>query len=84
MHLVAIALIVLSIGLVMGPATLHRKLEPRRVTERFLTISSRLLLWSMPALGICRGAHIVARRIFTSLALAALFAGALLAVLLVP
>jgi hypothetical protein len=85
MHLVAIALIVLSIGLVMGPAALHRQLEPRTVTERFLTISSRLLLWSMPplALGICLDVHIVARVILTSPTVAVVIAGALLAVLLV-
>jgi hypothetical protein len=46
-HLVAIALVAIAVALVMAPAAFHRQTGPDRVTEHFLRLSSRLLLWSM-------------------------------------
>src|SRR4029079_2877277 len=47
LHLVAVALVALSAGLVMTPAAFHREVEPHDVSERFLRISTALLLASM-------------------------------------
>lgn len=83
LHLGAIALVVLSMGLVMAPAALHRQAEPRTVSGRFLNAGSRLVLWSLVplALGICLDAYLVARTILHAPAWAATLAAALLAVL---
>jgi hypothetical protein len=63
LHLGAITLVVVAVALVMTPAALHRQLEPRSVSRRFITLSSRLLLWSMVplALGIGVDLYLVAR-----------------------
>src|SRR5438477_5579798 len=47
MHLGAIILVAIAIALVMAPAALHRQSEPREVSERFVWLSSNLLLASM-------------------------------------
>ncbi|HYG54621.1 MAG TPA: DUF6328 family protein [Burkholderiales bacterium] len=79
MHLGAIALVVLAIALVMAPAALHRQAEPETVSERFIWLTSNLLLAGMfpLMLGICLEVYIVAELITANnafaLALAALF-----------
>jgi uncharacterized protein DUF6328 len=51
-HYFAISLVALSVALVMTPAAYHRQAVPMTVSKRFLTISSRLLFWSMyPLMG---------------------------------
>src|SRR5216110_5822 len=45
-HLGAIVLVTIAIVLVMAPAALHRQTEPRVITQRFITMSSRLLMAS--------------------------------------
>jgi hypothetical protein len=55
LHFVAIALIVVAIGLIMSPAALHRHLGVERVSETFLTMSTRLLLMSMLPLALAIG-----------------------------
>jgi hypothetical protein len=84
LHLGAIVLVVLSIALVMAPAALHRQREPRSVSEHFLAVSSRLLLWSMPplALGIALDVFLVSRVILHSSSGALAVAGVLFAVYL--
>jgi hypothetical protein len=52
LHLVSILLVVASIALVMAPAALHRQAEPHSVSDRFLHVSSRLLLWGMLPLAV--------------------------------
>lgn len=47
LHIIAIFLVGVSVGLIMTPAAYHRQITPQRVTETFLRISSRLLLISM-------------------------------------
>lgn len=76
LHLLAIALVVVAIALIMTPAAFHRQQDSRRVTDRLLTLSTRLLLWSMAplAVGICLDLYLVARLIAGPLA-AALLAG---------
>src|SRR5712671_2357555 len=51
-HLGAIVLVTIAIVLVMAPAALHRQTEPRMITERFITTSSRLLMASMVPLAL--------------------------------
>jgi drug/metabolite transporter (DMT)-like permease len=83
LHLVAIVLVVVAIALVMGPAAYQRQAEPRSVTQRFVSVSSHLLLWSMVplALGICADVYLVARLVLDSRVGAAAVAATLLAVL---
>ena len=63
LHLLAIALVAVAIALIMAPAAYHRQAEPEQVSERFVRVSSRLLLASMPplALAVCLDFHLVAR-----------------------
>ncbi|HET7670321.1 MAG TPA: DUF6328 family protein [Burkholderiales bacterium] len=55
LHLIAIALTVLSMALVMTPAALHRQAEPREVSERFIWIGSNLVLAGMLPLALAIG-----------------------------
>ena len=61
MHLAAIVLVAIAIALVMAPAALHRQAEPQQVSERFVWLSSKLLLASMYPLAaaICLEAWLV-------------------------
>jgi hypothetical protein len=65
LHFIAIALIAVAIAIIMTPASLHRTLSVREVTERFLLISERLLLASMfpLAVAICLDFYLIARLI---------------------
>lgn len=62
LHLAAITLVAISVAIIMAPAAYHRQTDPRRVTQRFITISTRLLLLSMPllALAICVDMYLIA------------------------
>jgi hypothetical protein len=65
LHLVAICVVAIAVALVMAPAVLHRQTDPRGVSQRFLNVSSRLLMWSMLplAFGICLDLYLIARMI---------------------
>jgi hypothetical protein len=65
LHLLAILLIAIAIGLIMAPAAYHRQYAPRQVSHALIRISSALLLASMPplALGICLDFYLVAHLI---------------------
>lgn len=65
LHLVSILLVVASIALVMAPAALHRQAEPHSVSDRFLHLSSLLLLWGMLplAVGISLEVYLIGRLI---------------------
>jgi hypothetical protein len=84
-HLAAIVLVTIAIVLVTAPAALHRQTEPRAVSGRFITISSRLLMASMIplAVGICLDVYLVARLIMGSGRVASIVATALLGVFIV-
>jgi hypothetical protein len=62
LHLLAIALIAIAIGLIMTPAAYHRQYAPQQVSQTLIRISSALLLASMPplAMGICLDFYVVA------------------------
>jgi hypothetical protein len=63
LHLAAIALTLLSIALVMAPAAIDRQTGKREVTDRFVRVGTRLLLWSMVplAVALCLDFYLVAR-----------------------
>jgi hypothetical protein len=83
MHLLAIALSALSVALVMTPAAYHRQMHIRRVTEQFIRLSTRLLLWSMLplAVSLCIDFYLIAQ-VILNVIVAAWLATALFAVLI--
>jgi hypothetical protein len=82
LHLAATVLVTVSIALVMAPAALHRQSERHSVSERFIDVSSRLLLAGMfpLALAIALEAYLVTAVILAEPARAWWVAAALLAV----
>jgi hypothetical protein len=85
LHLAAIVLVTIAIVLVMAPAALHRQTEPLAISQRFITISSRLLMASMAplAVGICLDVYLIARIIAGSREVAGVVAAFLLGIFLV-
>jgi len=73
LHGAAILLVVLAIALVMAPAALHRRAEPRSVSDRFVRVASRLLLAAMLllAVGLSIDVFVVTRIIWHSQTIAA-------------
>jgi hypothetical protein len=63
LHLVAIALTAIAVALIMTPAALHRGMGSRVVSDLFVRLSSRLLLFSMLplALSVCVEFYLIAR-----------------------
>jgi hypothetical protein len=78
LHLVAVGLVALAIALIMTPAAYHRQTGPGQVSEAFVTLASRLVLWSMGPLAVamCLDFYLVGFVILRS-HWAALFAAAL-------
>lgn len=68
LHLISIFFVVISIILVMAPAALHRRTQPRSVSDRFIEISSLLLLWGMLVLasGICLEVYLISKIIINN------------------
>jgi Family of unknown function (DUF6328) len=68
LHLVAIGLIAVAVALIMSPAAYHLQAGAQKVTRRFIRISTRLVLWSMPplALSLCVEFYLVSRIILDS------------------
>jgi hypothetical protein len=83
LHLVAIGLAAVAIALIMAPAAYHRQTGARQVSETFVDLSTRLLLWSMLplAISICLDFYLIARVILGSV-YAPLLAAALFVVFL--
>lgn len=71
LHLLAVFLVVLAVALVMTPAAYHRQAKQDRHPERFIALSSRLLLWSMLPLmvAICVDFYLIARMILLNAAM---------------
>ena len=85
LHLAAIVLVTIAIVLVMAPAALHRQTEPMAISQRFIDISSRLLMSSMAplAFGICLDVYVIARIIAGSRGVAGVIAAFLFGIFLV-
>ncbi len=76
LHLTAIGLIVIAIAMVMAPAAYHRQKDPQSISEHFVFIATRLLLYSMFPLMMALGLEffLIARMITNSLALSVVLA----------
>ena len=85
-HLGAVALVVIAIALVMTPAAYHRQAERDGVSEQFVVLSSRVMLWSMVplVLAICLDFYVIARLILHNAALSAAFAILMCALFVLP
>jgi uncharacterized protein YacL len=69
LHLFALSLTAIAIALVMTPAAFHRQTGPKKITEQFIRLATRLLLWGMLPLliGLCIDIYLIARIIGGSL-----------------
>jgi hypothetical protein len=76
LHLTAIGLIVVSIAMLMAPAAFHRQKDPEAVSEGFIVIATRLLLYSMFPLMVALGfeffivARVITNNVLFSIVLA--------------
>jgi hypothetical protein len=63
LHLVAITLVAMAVALIMTPAAFHRQTDPEQVSKKFILLSTRLLLFSMPPLcvAICIDSYLIAK-----------------------
>jgi len=63
LHLLALGLAAIAIALIMTPAAYHRQTGPRKVTQTFIRLSTRLLLACMLplAVSICIDFYLVGR-----------------------
>ena len=79
-HLLAIALIVITSIILITPAAYHRQMEVQDVTEGFIHLATRLILASMIplALSICLDFYLISRIILNDVALSLLFSTLLL------
>jgi hypothetical protein len=75
LHLLAIALIVITTITILTPAAYQRQMEVQHVTERFIQLATRLLLVSMVpfATSICLDFYIISRLILNHSVLALIF-----------
>jgi hypothetical protein len=78
-HLVALVLTVIATVLVMTPAAVHRQAEPKEVSERFVWLSSNILLAAMYPLAVAVALDVY---VVTSIIAQSDTAGAALAVVL--
>ena len=82
LHLLAIGLIIVAIAMVMAPAAYHRQNDPRSVSENFIAVATRLLLYSMFPLMIALGLEffLITRVITNHLTLSILLTALLLTI----
>jgi hypothetical protein len=75
-HLTAIGLIIIAIAMVMAPAAYHRQKDPEYISEVFVFIATRLLLYSMFPLMMALGLefYLVARVVTNRTALSIVLA----------
>jgi drug/metabolite transporter (DMT)-like permease len=76
LHLTAIGLIVIAIAMVMAPAAFHRQRDPQTISEDFVYIATRLLLYAMFPLMIALALefYLIARMITNRLSLSIVLA----------
>ncbi len=82
LHLLAIALIAVSVALVMTPAAYHRQVHQCSISRQFIRLSSWLLLLSMCPLlaGICIDFYVVCAMVLSNAWWSYLFTGGLAAI----
>jgi hypothetical protein len=85
LHFLALFLVALAAALVMAPAAIHRQTQQRSVSERFIWVSSVLVLASMfpLALGMSLEVYLIARVVFGTPGIGLAFSAVLLALLMV-
>ena len=81
LHLVSLLLVAPAVAFVMAPAAYHRQVEPREISERFVTYASRMLMAAMMllAVAITVDLYVIARIILVGAIVAAGIASAVLA-----
>jgi Family of unknown function (DUF6328) len=84
LHLTALLLVALAVGLIMTPAAYHRIAERGTVSRRFVEVASRFLAFAMAPLmlSIAIDLYLLARLILHNVTLSAALALAMLLVLL--
>lgn len=84
LHLFATGLVAISVVLVMGPAAYHRETMPMAMTKIFITVATRLLLWSMYPLmlGTCLDFYLIGKIILGNRIVSAVLAIVLLGLFL--
>lgn len=77
LHLIAIVLVATAVAIIMTPAAYNRQTTPMEVTDDFIRVSTRLLLWSMfpLAVGISLDLYLIGRVIAGSIGGGVLSAG---------
>jgi hypothetical protein len=76
LHLAALVLVGIAVGLIMAPAAYHRLVEANRISRRWIRMASRDIAWAMTALllAISLDIYLVAMMIVTDVAVAAILA----------
>src|SRR4051812_5044113 len=84
LHFLALFLVAVAAGLVMTPAAIHRQTQQRAVSERFVWLSSWLVLLSMYplAVGLTLDIYLIGRIVFDAPAASIAFAAAIFIVLM--
>lgn len=82
LHLLAIALVAISVALVMTPAAYHRQAHQFSISRQFIRVSSFLLLVSMAPLlgGICIDFYVVSALVLDNAWWSSMLTGGLAAV----
>jgi hypothetical protein len=75
LHLLAIALTGIAIIIIMTPPALHRQTGPRDVTQGFINLATRLMLFSMVPLALSIGLdfYLISRIILNNVLLSLIF-----------
>ena len=82
LHLLAIGLNMIAIAMIMAPAAYHRQKGPQSVSEEFMVVATRLLLYSMFPLMVALGLEffLIARVITNHLTISILLTALLLTI----
>ena len=85
LHYASIVLVAIAIALVMAPAAIHRQTSQREVSERFVWLSSALLLASMVPLsvGLCLEVYLIGIIVLKGHAIGAVTAAALFLIFMI-
>ena len=85
LHLLAIALVVITTIIIMTPAAYHRQMEVQDVTDVFIQLATRLMLLSMVPLSIsiCLEFYLISRLILNNVLLSVLFSLGLFSLFLI-
>jgi len=81
LHLAALVLVAITVGLIMAPAAFHRQAEPERISRYFSNYASRLMTIAMApfmlaiALEVALVAYVVKPVLWLSLCLGTVIAG---------